>query len=171
MDSAIVRLAAKHDVESLLKIPAYSKCVVAFPFEEEILVAERDGKVLGAISVVHKDITYVSGEWNEGYESSLNTLMEKVSGCWISKLYVFPEYRLKGIGTKLVEETVKYLNEKGLTEAYSGIYIRNDFRNISQHIFEKCGFKKFGSCICSLTEGYCRGILFKRLITSSEGKT
>ena len=167
MGPIIVRLATKNDTESLLKIPQYSKCEIVFPLEEEILVAERDGKVLGAISVGHKDITYVSGEWKESYERHLNTKMEKVSGCWVSKLYVFPEHRRKGIGKKLVKEAVEYLKEKGFTKAYAGIYIKNRFRKTSQRIFERNGFKHFGSCICFLSEGYCRGTLLEKIIKSS----
>lgn len=168
MRSIIVRRATKHDLESLLEVPQYSKCDLVFPIEEDILVAEKDGKVLGAVCIRVKDITYISGEWKESYEQHLNTKMEKVSGCWISKLYVFPEHRRKGIGTNLVKEAVKYLREKGFTKAYAGIYIKNRFRETSQRIFERNDFKKFGSCVCFLSEGYCRGTLLKRTIKSSQ---
>ena len=170
MGSIIVRLATKHDTESLLEIPQYSECEVVFPPKEEILVAERDGKVLGAISVGHRDITHISGEWKESYERHLNTKMEKIPGFWVSKLYVFPEHRRKGNGTKLVKETVKYLKEKGITKAYAGIYIKTKFRKASHRIFEKNGFKNFGSCICFLSEGHCRGTLLKKTINSQSGR-
>jgi len=169
MDSITVRLATKHDTESLLKIPQYSNCEVVFPPKEEILVAQGDGKVLGVISAGHRDITYISGEWKEKYERHLKTDMEKISGCWISKLYVFPEHRRKGIGTKLIKETVKYLKKKGITEAYAGIYIKNEFRETSHHIFERNGFKKLGSCICLLSQGHCRGTLLKKTINFQSG--
>jgi epoxyqueuosine reductase QueG/GNAT superfamily N-acetyltransferase len=168
MGPIIVRLATKNDAKSLLNIPQYSKCEVIFPLKAEILVAEREGKVLGAVSVGLKDITYISGEWKKSYERHLNTKIENVSGGWISKLYVFPEHRHKGIGTKLVKETVKYLKEKDFTKAYAGIYIKNRFRKTSHRTFEKNGFKHFGSCICFLSEGHCQGTLLKKSIVSSK---
>jgi len=164
MGSIIVRLATKNDAKSLLKIPQYSKCEVIFPFKEEILVAERDGKVLGAVSVGLKDITYISGEWKKSYERYLNTEIDKVSGYWISKLYVFPEHRYQGVGTKLVGEAVKRLGERNFTEAYAGIYIKNEFRNVSRHVFENNGFEKIGSCVCFLASGHCRGTLLRKTI-------
>jgi GNAT superfamily N-acetyltransferase len=91
-------------------------------------------------------------------------MVSKVSGGWISKLYVFPEYRRQGIGTKLVEEALERLKEKEFTEAYAGIYVKNEFRKVSEHIFEKNGFKRVGFCICFLTNGHCRGVLLEKTI-------
>jgi len=166
MGSIIVRLATKNDTESLLRIRQYSECKIGFPHGEDILVAERDGKVLGAVSVAGREITCVPGEWKTGYERHLNTKIENVSGHWISKLYVFPEHRRKGIGTKLVKATVEYLKAKGFTKAYAGIYIKNRCRKTSHRLFERNGFKPFGSCVCFLSEGYCRGALLKKIIKS-----
>ena len=164
-----VRPATTHDRRFLLSIPQYSGSEV-FPSREDILIAEKDGKILAAISIGLNKITCIRGEWEDCYEQDLKTTgargLEKVTGYWLSKLYVLPEYRHKGIGTKLLEESVKYLEDKGITETYAGIYIKNRFRNISHRIFEKNGFTKFGSCICFLSEGYCRGTLLKRLIHS-----
>lgn len=156
-----VRPAASHDMASLLKMPPYSRGGLTFPFKEEILVAEDNGTVVGAVSVCDKEISLVHGEWNEEFERCLNKF-EKVTSRMISKLYVLPTYRYGGIGTKLVGEAVRHANEKGFNEVYAGIYTRNDFKDISQHIFEKNGFAKIGSCICFLSEGYCRGTLLKR---------
>jgi len=163
-----VRVATKDDKKSILKMPPYSEVQADSLSKEDILVAESDTKVLGAISIRSKDVNYVSGEWKNSYEPNPNNLLEKASGCWISKLYVSPEYRLQGLGTKLLKEAIKYLKEKGSTEAFAGIYIRTQFREISQHVFRKNGFREIGSCICSLPEGYCRGTLLKRTIKSSE---
>jgi GNAT superfamily N-acetyltransferase len=161
-----VRTAAGHDTESLLKMPPYSGGGLTFPFREEILVAEDKGAVVGAVSVGDKEISPVYGEWNEEFERCLNKF-EKVTSRMISRLYVLPAYRYRGIGTKLVEEAVRHVNEKGFNEVYAGIYIGNNFRDISQHIFEKNGFAKIGSCICFLSKGYCRGTLLKRTISLS----
>lgn len=168
MCSIIVRLATKNDLESLLKMPPYSRSHVSCPFKEIILVAENDAEVIGAVSIGHNEIFYVPREWKSTNEPYPNNL-EKIQGGWISKLYVFPQYRSKGVGTKLVGEAVKHLKKKGFKEAYAGIYIKNRFRTISQRIFEKNGFKKIGSCVCFLPKGYCRGTLLKKVIqTESE---
>jgi GNAT superfamily N-acetyltransferase len=167
MGSIHVRHATKHDIESLLKMPPYAKCGLDFPCSEEILLAVNNGKVLGAVSVCHRDISYVYGEWKGGFEQCLNNLVQKVSSGWISKLYVFPEYRHRGIGTRLVKEAVKSLKERDFDEVYAGIYVKNRFRNVSQHVFEKNGFAKIGSCICPLSKGHCRGTLLKKTIRSS----
>jgi GNAT superfamily N-acetyltransferase len=159
-----VRPAASHDLESLLKIPPYSRGGLTFPFQEEILVAEDDGTILGAVSVCDKEISRVCGEWKDEYERCLNKF-EKVLSHLISKLYVLPPYRYRGVGTKLVEEAVRHVKEKGFKEVYAGIYIGNNFKDISQHIFEKDGFVKIGSCICFLSKGYCRGTLLKKAIS------
>ena len=151
---------------SLLKIPQYSQ--VSYPYEEDILVAESNAEILGAVSVGQWNITCVLGKWTNNHEN-LNGIAERIRGPWISKLYVFPEYRLQGIGTKLLEGAVEFQKSKGSKEVYSGIYIRNRSRPISPHIFDKCGFKEIGSCICPLPKGYCRGTLLKKnLLEESE---
>ena len=170
MSSIIIRLATKHDIESLLRMPPYSRGCIVFPFEEDILVAERDGDVVGVISVGHRDTDYVSGEWKDSYEHCLNAVLKKVSSCWISKLYVLPEHRCQGIGTTLVKRAVRFLKERGFTEAYASIYIKNEFRETSRRIFEGNGFDEIGSCICRLSQGYCRGTLLRCTLRSSDGE-
>jgi len=167
MNLPIIRPAVRNDAKSLLEIPSYSKCDSVLAFED-VFVAERDGKVVGAVSIGHKEITYISGDWKDAGKQPLDAEMQKISGPWISKLFVFPEYRYQGIGTKLVEETIKHLRNKGATEAYAGIYIKNAFREVSREIFKDNGFKEIGSCICLLQEGYCQGTLLKKTITSTE---
>ncbi len=168
MESVIVRLADACE-ESLLEMPPYAKhrpeCLSC---EEDILVAESQGVPRGAVSVSHKDILYVPGVWRNSFAQRLNDLTQKISGGWISKLYVLPEYRYQGVGTKLVDAAVKRLEEKGVTEAYAGIYVKNDFRAVSKDIFRDLGFKGIGSCICLLKEGYCRGVLLKKTIAPIE---
>jgi len=153
-------------MESLLKMPPYSKSKPdLLSGGEDILLAENDGKILGAVSVSNKNISCVLGEWKGGFEQCLDNLVWKLSKGWISKLYVFPEHRYQGHGTKLVEEAVKRLGEKNFTEAYAGIYIKNEFRNVSRHVFENNGFEKIGSCVCSVASGHCRGTLLRKTIT------
>jgi len=169
MSSIIVRFATKYDIPSLLKMHPYSKSKISFPFEEDILVAERDGKVLGAVSVGHKDVAYASGELSarvvaDMHLQHVNAKMPKFSGCWVSKLYVLAEHRCQGIATKLVKESLECMKENGFTEACAGINIKNEMKTVSQHVFEKNGFKKFGSCICPLPKGCCRGVILKKTI-------
>jgi epoxyqueuosine reductase QueG/GNAT superfamily N-acetyltransferase len=163
-----VRPATKYDINSILEMPSYSRASVAFPFKEDILVAERDGKVLGAVSIGHKNIAYVCGERKNSCKQSLDIEMQRVSGPWISKLFVFPEHRYQGIGTKLIEESVRYLKDKGSSEVYAGIHTRNVFREVSHQVFKDNGFREIGSCICPLPDGYCQGALLKKTIESSE---
>lgn len=136
------------------------------------MVAERDGKVLGAISVGHKDVAYVSGELSAcevaGMHSQhVNAKTQKFSGCWVSKLYVLAEHRGQGIAAKLVKESLECMKENGFTEACAGINIRNEMRKVSQHVFEKNGFEKFGSCFCPFPERCCRGVILKKIIRLS----
>jgi ribosomal protein S18 acetylase RimI-like enzyme len=166
-----VRLATNQDIDSLLKMTSYRnlKCDLLL-HKEDVLVAEIDGMIRGAVSVSGKTVSVVYGEWKEGFEPRQENLLQLVSKGWISKLYVFPEYRNQGIGKKLVEEALNLLEKKNFTEAYAGIYVKNESRDISHHIFEKAGFEKIGSCVCLLANGYCRGTLLKRAITSSEAR-
>jgi GNAT superfamily N-acetyltransferase len=168
LESVIVKLADGSE-ESLLKMPPYVKhrpeCLSC---EEDILVAENKGVTYGAVSVSHKDILYVPGVWRNAFAQRLNDVTRTISGGWVSKLYVLPEYRYHGVGTRLVEEAVKRLGERGFTEAYVGIYVKNDFRAVSKDIFRNLGFKGLGSCICLLKEGYCRGVLLKKTMFSTK---
>lgn len=167
MNSVSVRLASGRDEESLLRMPPYLKSKPeCLPCREDVLVAENDGAVYGAVSIGRKDILCVHGEWRDRFEQRLNSLVSEVSGGWISKLYVFPEYRRRGVGTKLVEEALERLKEKGFAEAYAGIYVKNKFRKVSERIFKRNGFSRVGSCVCFLADGHCRGVLLKKAMVS-----
>jgi GNAT superfamily N-acetyltransferase len=169
VDSVRVRLASGRDRESLLRMPPYLKSSRECPSrKEDVLVAVNGGVVYGAVSVSRKDILCVHGEWRDRFERRLNSLVSEVSGGWISKLYVFPEYRRRGVGTKLVGEALEHLREKGFAEAYAGIYVKNRFRNVSERIFKRNGFNGVGSCVCFLVDGHCRGVLLKKAIVSGE---
>lgn len=168
-NSISVRLANGQHEAWLLKMPPYAKSKHSCPLcNDDILVAENNGVVYGAVNVSYKDILCVPGRWRTGFEQRLGKLTCKVSGGWISKLYVFPEYRYHGIGTMLVEKALEHLKEKGFTEAYAGIYVKNEFRKESKNIFKTNGFKRIGHCICFLTEGHCRGVLLKKTFASTE---
>ena len=165
LETVTVRLAGVCE-ESLLKMPPYAKrkpdCLSC---NEDVLVAENNGVVRGAVSVSHKDILYVPGVWRSAFGQRLEELTRTLSGGWISKLYVLPEYRYQGVGTKLVEAAMRHSREKGFDEVYAGIYVKNEFREVSTDIFRKLGFGRVGSCICSLSDGFCRGVLLKRSLS------
>jgi len=162
VDLISVRTATKDDV------PPYSTSKDALLLGAEILVAEKNGKVSGAISISSKSIKYVTQEWAAKDVLPLPSIMQEISGPWISRLYVFPEHRHQGIGTELVKESVEYLRNKGLTGIYVGIYINNAFKAISHKIFKTNGFKQIGSCVCLLPKGFCQGILLKKTILFSQ---
>lgn len=169
MTKISVRQATCQDTNYLSEVPPYSRCKHDYPVHgEDIFIAEREGKILGAISVSNKNILVVYGDWKDDFEPCLSSLQKEFSGPWISKLYVFPEYRRHRIGTKLVEKACKSLEQKCATEVYAGIYIKNESREISTRILEDHGFKKIGSCICPLENGYCRGSLFRKNLVSSK---
>ena len=162
-----VRPACEYDTSSLLEMPPYSRGSVILPFKEDILVAEANGKLIGAISIGHKDITYATGKITSStscFSDDRIVEMRRISGPWISKLFVLPEYRFQGTGKKLVQETVKFLRDKGFSEAYVGIHIKNPFREISCQVFRDVGFREIGSCICPLPNGYCHGALLERIV-------
>jgi len=166
MISTTIRPATENDTKSLAEMRPYSAYCSSLPLEEEILVAEADGKVVGAVSVGHKEITYLGKEPQSCSRQPTPSEVQKVSGPWISKLFVLPEYRYHGIGTKLVREAVKHLEKKGITEVYAGVYIKNVCREVSLELFKYNGFQEAGSCICFLSEGHCEGTLLKKSIIS-----
>jgi epoxyqueuosine reductase QueG/GNAT superfamily N-acetyltransferase len=168
MISTTVRLATENDAKSLAEMHPYTKHCSSLPLEEEILVAEAAGKVLGAVSVGHKEIACLPKEWRSCSRQPTLSDVRKVSGPWISKLFVLPEYRYHGIGTKLVREAVKHLEKRGFTEFYAGVYIKNAYREVSLELFKDNGFQDAGSCICFLSEGHCQGTLLKKSIASSK---
>ena len=163
--SVSVRLADGSREESLLRMPPYAKRKPDRTSQgEEVLVAERSSVICGAVSVSSKDISCLAGRWKRSYEKGLDKLTRMVSGGWISKLYVFPEYRNRGVGTRLVVAATERLRERGFSEVYTGINVKNEFREVSEDIFGKNGFKRVGSCVCLVPDGYCRGALLKKTI-------
>jgi len=168
MCSIIVRAAAQNDANSLQEMPPYSKAAVAFPFEDEILIAESNGKVIGAVTISHREISFIPGKWKNSNAQFINDLIQKVVGTWIYRLYIFPEYRHKGVGTTLLKESVSCQKERGASTIYAGIQAENFFRKHTYRMFKKIGFAKIGSCICFIPEGYCRGTLLKKQLTRSK---
>lgn len=91
--------------------------------EELSRVAEVDGKIVGGI---YYSKAYVCSEGKEGNES------HKYDVLTFGPLCVDPEYQNKGIGGKLLEESIKIAEEKG----YKGIVIFGE-----PDYYPKFGFK------------------------------
>jgi len=169
-----VRLATAKDCESLLKMPPYSNCKFdCLLCNEEVLVAEKNEVVIGAVSISYKDISYVPKEQEAEPSEDLHDRVSHVLGVWISKLYILPEYRYQGVATKVAKEAIEYLRKSKFTEAYAGVNMKNKFRKVSEHIFEKHGFKRIGSCVCFLTKNgqKCVGTLLRKTIKPIEQET
>jgi len=161
-----VKLAGGQFDEALLKMPPYAKRKPDDASKsEDVLVAEDNGVICGAVSVGSRGLSCVAGRWKRRYEKDLDKASCRVSGGWISKLYVFPEYRNHGVGTRLIASATERLGERGFSEIYAGIHVRNEFRKVSEDIFRKSGFKRVGSCICPISNGHCRGVLLKKTIS------
>ena len=168
-ETVSIKLSDGQFAQFLIRMPPYAKRKPDFAsWDEDVLVAEKHGVVYGAVSVSSRNTSCVAGQWRKSFEKRLENLTCTVNGGWISKLYVFPEYRNHGIGTMLIEAAAKRLRERAFSEVYAGIYVKNEFRKVSEDIFRKNGFKEVGSCICPLPDGHCRGLLLKKTIGSTK---
>lgn len=72
------------------------------------LIAEEHGQKVGYIAAALKPISYRKSKYIE-----------------IENMGVIPEYRSKGIGTKLIEECLKWAKSKGFQKAYVNSYFGN----------------------------------------------
>lgn len=91
--------------------------------ENQVLVAEVDGKVVG----------YVFFENRAG--TALETAYTWAS---VNDLYVHPAYRRKGIATKLMKHTFDYLKSIGVTHVRLYVMIDN---HAAINLYRKFGFK------------------------------
>ena len=169
MNLVDIRLATRKDCEVLLTMPPYSKCGRnCESCSEDVLIAENNDIIYGAVSISNKDISYIDGEWRADFEKCPTDFLSMVSGGWVSKLYVFQKYRHRGVATELVKQAVANLKEKNFTEAYAGINVKNPLCAVSEHVFEKNGFKRIGSCLCFFNPRRCRGVLLKKTFAPIE---
>lgn len=161
-----VRVAKRKDCKFLHKMPPYSEYNFKSYPENIVLVAETDEGIVGAVTIGQKEIFYSSSLEPEktGLRSSANTMVPKTCSRWISKLFVFPEHRCHGTGTQLVAAAVQLLRDKAYKEAYSGVNVENECREVSERIFLHNGFEKIGYCNCLLPQKSCRGTLFKKTL-------
>jgi len=164
-----VRIADEEDAKCLLMMPPYAKYDFETLAEEQVLVAEAKGGIVGAISIGQKDMFYSSSETEEmGPAHSTEIWLPEIRGPWISKLFVLPEHRNQGVGTRLVDAAVQLLREKGHAQAYAGVNVENLHKEFSERTFLSNGFSRIGFCNCALTEHRCRGVLLKKTLMQPE---
>jgi len=86
----------------------------------ELLVADADGKIIGFID------RWIISDFVHGGKLA-----------YIQNLYVSPNYRRKGIGSRLLQETVKRAKDKGVIE----IHVSTEFDNKGAiEFYRKQGF-------------------------------
>lgn len=76
----------------------------------QILVAELDGKLIG-YTIFRKQVDF--------------PLETTYKWAMITDLFIHPEYRREGIGTKLLQRSVQYLKSSGVTHVRIGVLQNN----------------------------------------------
>lgn len=124
-----IRLAEQKDIDSLKKLLCY-KSLLKLPEDEEIIVAEENGKILGAVTAGHKKVRYIlktNGIW-------FWNVKKIETDAWIRALYVREDERSRDIGKQLVKSMAAHLLEKGVKTMYAGIAL-NAFKEIQGRPF------------------------------------
>ena len=105
----------------------------ALNFDEAMLwdkffyIAEEDNNIVGAIEAeIAEDI-------------SIKDLYKEIKTGHINSLFVYEEYRGKGIGSKLIDEAIKWIKSKNISLCAIGV-IADNKQAIS--MYEKLGFNK-----------------------------
>lgn len=91
------------------------------------LIAEDNGKKVGYIAAVPKDIRYRKSKYIE-----------------IEDMGVIPQYRSKGIGTMLIDKCLKWAKSKGFQKAYVNSYFDN-LKAIK--FYKRNGFSEIDICL------------------------
>ena len=94
--------------------------------ELDVYAIDNSNKIIGRLFV-----NYINGTLDN------ETIFGK--RVYISYFFLKDEYRNKGLGTKLLDYTLKDLKEKGYTEFTVGVEEKNE---IAKHIYFKYGFTK-----------------------------
>lgn len=106
----------------------------------KVFVAEKDGKIIGFIKGTFE---YVDCDLDFP-DVIFPTDIDKTKIISIGSLYIDPDYRETGAGTKLV----KYYMQEAIKEKkeYSGFITDCYWRNNSQYFFNKTGAESIGFC-------------------------
>ena len=137
-----IRHAQEKDIDALRKLGFYEN-LIELPEDEEILVAEENGTILGAVSAKHKKIRYIP----KASKLQFWSLRNIETNAWIYRLFVREDQRSKGLGKELVMNMATYLCAKGIKTLYAGIE-HGPFKEISRRVFLAAGFTDLGYCIC-----------------------
>lgn len=136
-----IRPVQEKDIESLRKLSFYQN-LTTLPKNEEILVAEENGVILGAVSTEHRKIRYVPSA------SKFPFRIKKVeTDAWVFRLFVREDRRSRGLGKKLLGNMVTHLRKKKIKTLYAGV-AGGPFQEIAKKAFLAAGFTELGHCIC-----------------------
>lgn len=91
------------------------------------LIAEENSNVIGYISGSPMVREYCKSKYFE-----------------IENMGVHPNYRSKGIGSKLMEECLKIAKEKGFQKVYVNVYIKNEK---AVKFYKKYGYNEIDICL------------------------
>ena len=86
------------------------------------LIAEENGKPIGYLAAAQKEFSYRQSKYIE-----------------IENMGVNPDFRSKGIGTKLIEECMRIAKERGFNRAFVNAYWDN---TRATDFYTRNGFKK-----------------------------
>jgi ribosomal protein S18 acetylase RimI-like enzyme len=94
------------------------------PAAAELIVAERDGAVVGCVTFYADGAQSGQGDWPEGWAGIL-------------RLAVPPEQRGSGVGRSLVEEAIRRCRESGVTTLALHTTVWMD---VARNMYERMGF-------------------------------
>lgn len=148
-----IRIAHSRDLTSLKDLLFY-RHLDRVPKDEEIIVAEESGKILGAVTIGYKKFHFIPGT----SKTRFWTMKKAETNAWVFRLFVRDDQRSKSIGKQLVKRVVSHLKNKGIKTLYAGI-APGPFDKISRRVFLSSGFSDVGSCVC--LRRFCVGTLMK----------
>ena len=148
-----IRIAREKDVESLKSLLFYEN-VSKIPKDEEIILAEENGEIIGAVSAGKKIVRYIP----KTSKLKFWQLKKVKTEAWIFRLFVRKNQRSKGVGRQLVKNMVAYLRKKGVRTIYAGI-APSPYKKASKKVFTAAGFIEAGYCVC--LKRVCIGTLMK----------
>lgn len=92
----------------------------------ELIVAEVDGRVAGAVTLFLQSSPSLPEEWPRGWAG-------------IRLLAVHPSYRNRGIGHALMEECIRRCRQQGI--ATIGLHT-TEFMDVARRMYERMGFRR-----------------------------
>lgn len=125
--SVLIRLIEEKDLQDILEISALS---FSLPWSEASYIQELSNPVAKyLVAVIDNKVVGFAGTWIVLDESH------------ITNIAVHPNYRNQQIGSKLLEELLKYCNSLGCTKYELEVRLSN---KAAQALYSKYGFKENG---------------------------